>query len=107
MRVQLSVDKSQPFPQEKHSLGLSHAYFCLALPVNKVENVENNEFGKLSGLMRDPHVEEIWLNSPHRIFVAKAGLSELTNIVLSESEVHELVEGLLDRKSTRLNSSHT
>ena len=106
MRVQLSVHKSQLFPQEKHSLGLSHAYFCLALPVNKVENVENNEFGKLAGLMRDPHVEEIWLNSPHRIFVAKAGLSELTNIVLSESEVHELVERLLMWGGRRLDLSH-
>lgn len=106
MRVQLSVDKSQPFPQEKHSLGLRHAYFCLALPVNKVENVENNEFGKLAGLMRDPHVEEIWLNSPRRIFVAKAGLSELTNIVLSESEVHELVERLLMWGGRRLDLSH-
>jgi pilus assembly protein CpaF len=74
--------------------------------VNKVENLEINEFGKLAVLMRDPLVEEIWLNSPHRIFVAKAGLSELTNIVLRETEVHELVERLLMWGGRRLDLSH-
>ncbi len=56
--------------------------------------------------MSNPHIEEIWLNSPNRIFVAKSGNSELTNIVMTSSEVHELVERLLMWGGRRLDLSH-
>lgn len=56
--------------------------------------------------MSNPHIEEIWLNSPNRIFVAKSGYSELTNIVMTSSEVHELVERLLMWGGRRLDLSH-
>ncbi|MEN9324410.1 MAG: hypothetical protein RL414_164, partial [Actinomycetota bacterium] len=79
-----------------------------------VDAVRNNEstselvreFGKLAPLMSDPSVEEIWLNSPHRIFVARSGVSELTNIVMNKEEVRELVERLLMWGGRRLDLSH-
>jgi pilus assembly protein CpaF len=64
------------------------------------------EFGKLAPLISDPSIEEIWLNSPHRIFVARHGVSELTNIVLNKEEVRELVERLLMWGGRRLDLSH-
>jgi pilus assembly protein CpaF len=64
------------------------------------------EFGPLNALMKDPSVEEVWINSPHRIFIARAGVSELTNLVLSTQEVQDLVERLLMWGGRRLDLSH-
>ncbi len=64
------------------------------------------EFGRLTALMNDPEVEEIWLNSPNRIFVAKSGVSELTNIVMTANDVRDLVERLLMWGGRRLDLSH-
>ena len=56
--------------------------------------------------MEDPEVEEVWINSPNRIFVARRGISELTNITLSFDEVRNLVERLLMWGGRRLDLSH-
>jgi pilus assembly protein CpaF len=52
-------------------------------------------FGELQSFIDDPEIEEIWINSPNRIFIAKNGNSSLTNLVLTESDVHQLLERLL------------
>ena len=65
-----------------------------------------NEFGPLAGLMADPTVEEIWINSPNRIFIARAGVSELTNVVLKQQDIRDLVERLLMWGGRRLDLSH-
>ena len=65
-----------------------------------------SEFGKLADLIEDPTVEEVWINSPHRIFVARSGVSELTNVVMNSGEVRELVERLLMWGGRRLDLSH-
>jgi pilus assembly protein CpaF len=67
---------------------------------------ERSEFGPLAALMADPTVEEVWINSPHRIFIARAGVSQLTNLVLSEQEVRDIVERLLMWGGRRLDLSH-
>lgn len=66
----------------------------------------HREFGQLAKLMSNPQIEEIWLNSPNRIFVAKSGRSELTNIVMTSNEVRDLVERLLMWGGRRLDLSH-
>jgi pilus assembly protein CpaF len=68
--------------------------------------VNKNTFGPLQTLMEDPEVEEVWINSPNRIFVARRGISELTNITLSFDEVRNLVERLLMWGGRRLDLSH-
>jgi len=65
-----------------------------------------SEFGKLAEFVEDPTVEEIWINSPHRIFIARSGISELTTLVMSAQEVRELVERLLMWGGRRLDLSH-
>lgn len=56
--------------------------------------------------MADPTVEEIWINSPHRIFIARLGISHLTNLVLNAQDVRDLVERLLMWGGRRLDLSH-
>lgn len=52
-------------------------------------------FGPLYQFICDEGVEEIWINSPERIFIARAGRSELTNIILTADEVRDLVDRAL------------
>jgi pilus assembly protein CpaF len=48
-------------------------------------------FGPLQPFLDDPAVEEVWINSPDRVFVARRGRHELTNLVLTRAQVDELV----------------
>src|SRR6195952_572132 len=52
-------------------------------------------FGALQRFLDDPEVEEVWINEPSRVFIARNGRHELTNVILSRSEVQELVERML------------
>jgi len=63
-------------------------------------------FGALSAFMNDPTIEEIWINSPERIFIARAGNSELTNLVLTSDDVRNIVERALLWSGRRLDLSH-
>ena len=62
-------------------------------------------FGPLQRFLDDPEVEEIWINDPTRVFVARHGRSELTSTVLSESAVRDLVERMLSSSGRRLDLS--
>jgi len=62
-------------------------------------------FGPLGPLLADPAVEEIWINEPGRVFVARGGARELTTVVLSPGEVEEIVERMLARAGRRLDRS--
>lgn len=59
-------------------------------------------FGQLQPLLDDPTIEEIWVNAPTRVFVARGGISELTPIVLAEQEVRDLVERMLVSSGRRI-----
>jgi pilus assembly protein CpaF len=62
-------------------------------------------FGALQQFLDDPEVEEIWINSPTQIFVAKNGISELTTTRLTESDVRALVERMLQSSGRRVDLS--
>jgi pilus assembly protein CpaF len=62
-------------------------------------------FGALQGYLDDPDVEEIWINDPSRVFVARGGRHELTNTILTKDEVLELVERMLKQSGRRLDLS--
>jgi pilus assembly protein CpaF len=62
-------------------------------------------FGALQPYLDDPDVEEIWVNEPSRVFVARNGRHELTNTILSADEVLELVERMLKQSGRRLDLS--
>jgi pilus assembly protein CpaF len=62
-------------------------------------------FGPIASLIRDTSVEEIWINSPERIFVAREGKSHLTNLVLTSEAVRDLIERTLLWSGRRLDIS--
>lgn len=64
-----------------------------------------NVFGPLSDFIDDPTIEEIWINSPERIFIARNGRSELTMLLLNAEQVRNLVERLLLWSGRRLDLS--
>ena len=62
-------------------------------------------FGPLQSFLDDPEVEEVWINEPSRVFVARRGRHELTNLVLTAGQVQELVERMLKSSGRRIDLS--
>jgi pilus assembly protein CpaF len=62
-------------------------------------------FGPLQPFLDDPGIEEIWINEPGKIFVARSGISELTNVILTSQEVRDLVERMLKSSGRRVDLS--
>ncbi len=59
-------------------------------------------FGAVTPLLEDPAIEEIWINEPGRVFVARGGDHELSGVVLDARAVEELVERMLARAGRRI-----
>ena len=62
-------------------------------------------FGAIQKYLEDPSVEEIWINRPTRIFIARGGRPELTTLLLTEDEVRTLVERMLASTGRRVDLS--
>ena len=62
-------------------------------------------FGPLQPYLDDPAVEEIWINEPQRVFVARDGRHELTTTILTAAEVRDLVERMLKTSGRRVDVS--
>ncbi|MEN9517371.1 MAG: hypothetical protein RLZZ159_1237 [Actinomycetota bacterium] len=91
-----------------------------AWPVNqlpktqKVDEAETRQdslkttspYGALQPLLEDNEIEEIWINSPQRIFVARNGRSELTNIVLTASQLQAIMDRILMWCGRRIDLAH-
>lgn len=90
-----SKDVSETAPDNESSLQL------VAQITNQISG-----FGLLQPLLDDPSVEEIWINEPGRIFIARNGKSELTSVILSDLEVRGLVERMLASSGRRVDLSN-
>lgn len=62
-------------------------------------------YGPLFPFISDESIEEIWINTPERVFVARNGKSELTNLLLTADEVRNIVERALMWSGRRLDLS--
>jgi pilus assembly protein CpaF len=62
-------------------------------------------FGALQRFLDDPTVEEIWVNEPGKVFVARDGVSELTTTILSHEQLADLVERMLKASGRRVDLS--
>ena len=79
----------------------------MKLPADYQSDVPRvTNFGVLQPLMDDASIEEIWINSPNRIFIAKSGISQLTNLVMTSDELKGLIERLLMWGGRRLDLSN-
>jgi pilus assembly protein CpaF len=76
-------------------------------PEGAVDDLVNrvSGFGPLQEYLDDPTVEEIWVNEPHRVFVARDGRHELTTTILTAEEVRDLVERMLKTSGRRVDVS--
>lgn len=63
-------------------------------------------FGPIYPFILDDSVEEIWINSPQRIFIARKGKSELSTLILTSIQVQELVDRALMWSGRRLDLSN-
>ena len=62
-------------------------------------------YGPLQSYLDDPTVEELWINAPDRIFVARAGIAERLPLALSDAAVRDLVERMLHSTGRRVDLS--
>jgi len=62
-------------------------------------------FGALQPLLDDPEIEEIWLNGPDRVFIARGGTTERVDLRLTDAIVRELVERMLQSTGRRVDVS--
>jgi pilus assembly protein CpaF len=62
-------------------------------------------FGPLQKYLDDPTVEEVWINEPTKVFVARRGMHELTTTILTADEVRDLVEKMLKSSGRRVDLS--
>jgi pilus assembly protein CpaF len=61
--------------------------------------------GPLQPYLEDPAVEEVWINAPDRVFVARDGVAERVPVALTDTEVRELLERMLHRTGRRIDLS--
>lgn len=61
--------------------------------------------GPLQQFLDDPGVEEIWINSPDRVFIARAGLSQRVDVLLTSESIRGLVERMLRPTGRRIDMS--
>lgn len=62
-------------------------------------------FGALQPFLDDPSIEEIWLNGPDRVFIARGGVSERVPLELTDAMVRDLVERMLQSTGRRVDVS--
>ncbi|MDX6325073.1 MAG: pilus assembly protein CpaF [Nocardioidaceae bacterium] len=93
--------------QDHDQRSLTGAVLPAADPQHLVDTLVANVagFGPLQPYLDDPEVEEIWVNDPARVFVARNGRHELTPVVLNRAQVAELVERMLKSSGRRVDLS--
>jgi pilus assembly protein CpaF len=62
-------------------------------------------YGPLQAYLDDPSVEELWINAPDRVFVARGGVSQRVPLALTDAAVRDLVERMLHASGRRVDLS--
>jgi pilus assembly protein CpaF len=98
---------AQGIVQDHDTYSLTGAVAPLADPDSVVGELvaRVSGFGLLQPFLDDPSVEEIWINDPSRVFIARNGRHELTNLMLTQAQVAELVERMLKSSGRRIDLS--
>ncbi|MFT4258587.1 CpaF family protein [Microbacterium sp.] len=62
-------------------------------------------FGVLQPLLDDPSIEEIWLNGADRVFIARGGVAQRIDLRITEGQLRDLVERMLQTTGRRVDIS--
>ncbi|WP_345803040.1 ATPase, T2SS/T4P/T4SS family [Microbacterium sp. AZCO] len=62
-------------------------------------------YGPLQAYLDDPTVEELWINAPDRVFIAREGVAERVPLALTDVQVRDLVERMLHASGRRVDLS--
>jgi pilus assembly protein CpaF len=66
---------------------------------------ELSGFGALQPFLDDTSIEEIWINAPDAVFIARAGIAERTGVIFEPHQIRHLVERMLASTGRRVDSS--
>ena len=89
----------------EHALGGSQPLLADEVAVTRQVVATLTGFGALQPFLDDPSVEELWINGPGSVFIAREGVSERVPLQLSEGEVRDLVERMLHSTGRRVDLS--
>lgn len=64
--------------------------------------VQLGGLGALQQFLDDESIEEIWINQPNELFIARSGVAERIFLKLSDTEIRTLVERMLRHSGRRL-----
>lgn len=62
-------------------------------------------YGQLQQYLDDPSIEEIWVNAPDQVHIARSGISTRTETTLAPNEIQVIVERMLRPTGRRLDRS--
>lgn len=62
-------------------------------------------FGVLQPLLDDPTIEEVWLNGPDRVHIARGGVAERIDLRMTDVMLRDLVERMLQTTGRRVDIS--
>ncbi|MEL5990425.1 CpaF family protein [Microbacterium phosphatis] len=62
-------------------------------------------YGPLQPYLDDPEIEELWINAPDKVFVARGGVSERVPVELTDATVRDLIERMLHSTGRRVDLS--
>ncbi|WP_396655061.1 CpaF family protein [Microbacterium sp.] len=120
VRERLRAEQADPARHPELAAQIAHAEvrrhndFALARGLAPVEDEHRcvrevlaavSGYGPLQPYLDDPTVEELWINAPDRIFVAREGVSERTPLQLTDGVVRDLVERMLHSTGRRVDLS--
>jgi len=103
LAARLVRDEVQRYSE--HALGGSHPLLNDEAAVTRQVVATLTGFGPLQPFLDDPSVEELWINGPDRVFIAREGVSERVDLPLTELQVRELVERMLHSTGRRVDLS--
>jgi pilus assembly protein CpaF len=105
---QRRVDAGEPLASviaDEVALYVSDGKDVSAEPLSQSLKDELVGLGPLQQFLDDPGVEEIWINSPENVFVARAGVSERVQVSLTSESIRGLVERMLRPTGRRIDMS--
>ncbi len=89
----------------EHALGGAHPLLADETRAEREIVASLTGLGVIQPLLDDPEVEEIWINAPGAVFVARGGVTELTGIRLPDHGTRDLVERMLASTGRRVDVS--